>query len=311
MSKKQKEEKLNLFYMNNEGAENKSAPRKDNIKKAKATKRKEAIKGKKEISINEKDKAKNTKKRRISKKKVVLFLLKWTSILVLIIGSFIFLTTTPIFNIKEIKVKGNEQVTYDEIVSLSGLQKDTNLLKNTKATLEKCIKQNAYIKNVEIKRILPDTIEINVEEKQKAFMLKFVNGYAYVDSQGYILQISSEKIQLPILNGYVTNEEDIVPGNRLCSEDLEKLEIAIKIVQAVKEAGIEQQITSVNISNKQEYSIYIKKEKKEIYLGDGSNLTDKMLYAKAILEAEKENEGEIFLNGDLNNKFQPFFREKV
>ena len=28
-------------------------------------------------------------------------------------------------------------------------------------------------------------------------------------------------------------------------------------------------------------------------------------------EAEKGKQGDIFVNGDLNNKFQPYFREKV
>ena len=31
----------------------------------------------------------------------------------------------------------------------------------------------------------------------------------------------------------------------------------------------------------------------------------------AIIEAEKGKQGDIFVNGDLNNKFQPYFREKV
>ncbi len=36
-----------------------------------------------------------------------------------------------------------------------------------------------------------------------------------------------------------------------------------------------------------------------------------MLYVQAIIEQEKGKEGEIFLNGDLNNGFRPYFREKV
>ena len=36
-----------------------------------------------------------------------------------------------------------------------------------------------------------------------------------------------------------------------------------------------------------------------------------MLYAISIMEKEKQIEGDIYVNGDLNNKFQPYFREKV
>ena len=52
-------------------------------------------------------------------------------------------------------------------------------------------------------------------------------------------------------------------------------------------------------------------ENKYVHLGDSSNLSNKMLYVVAILEKEKENAGDIFVNGDLNNKFQPYFRQKV
>ena len=36
-----------------------------------------------------------------------------------------------------------------------------------------------------------------------------------------------------------------------------------------------------------------------------------MLYVMSIIEAEIGKLGDIFVNGDLNNKFQPYFREKV
>lgn len=302
---KKVEEELNLFYMNNSGTEKKSVPTKNKKKKQKKKVTKEKIK---ETTINKKGKS---NKRRINKKKVAIFILKWTSILALIIGATIFMMTTPIFNIKNINIIGNSQVSNNQIISLSEIQIETNIFRNSKSKISRNIKQNAYIKNVQIKRLLPDTMEITVEEKAKMFMLQFVNGYAYIDNQGYILEIVSQNLDIPILKGYSTSEEDIVEGNRLCTEDLEKLEIAIRILQAVKDTGIEESITNVDITDKQEYSLYIESEKKVIYLGDGSNLTDKMLFAKAILEAEKGNEGEIFINGDLNNKFQPFFREKV
>ena len=54
-------------------------------------------------------------------------------------------------------------------------------------------------------------------------MLNFVNGYVYIDTQGYILEISEEKLELPIISGYKTREEKIVEGNRLEIEDLENL----------------------------------------------------------------------------------------
>ena len=52
-------------------------------------------------------------------------------------------------------------------------------------------------------------------------------------------------------------------------------------------------------------------EKKEIYLGDKTNLSSKILYIPTILSENKGKEGTIYLNGNVNDGFQPRFREKV
>ncbi len=101
------------------------------------------------------------------------------------------------------------------------------------------------------------------------------------------------------------------PGSRLNTEDLQKLEDVIKIIDATNEAELNGKVTSIDITDKNEYSIYLSEDKKEVHLGDANNLSNKMLYVMAILEDEQGKEGEIFVNGDLNNKFNPYFREKV
>ena len=106
-------------------------------------------------------------------------------------------------------------------------------------------------------------------------------------------------------------EEELNLGKRLNNEDLDKLEDIIKIMSSGIENGLEGKITSIDITDKNDYIIYIEEQKKKIHLGDVSNLSNKMLYILAIMEQETGKEGEIFVNGDINNKFQPYFREKT
>lgn len=101
------------------------------------------------------------------------------------------------------------------------------------------------------------------------------------------------------------------PGSRLNTEDLQKLEDVIKIINATNEAGLNGKVTSIDITDKSEYSIYLAEDKKQVHLGDATNLSNKMLYVVSILEDEQGKEGDIYVNGDLNNKFNPYFREKV
>ena len=143
------------------------------------------------------------------------------------------------------------------------------------------------------------------------FNIEFMNGYAYINNQGYILEISQEKLDLPVIQGAKTSEEKIVPGNRLDKEDLEKLETAITITKIWKNNEIEQKITSIDITDRLEYTMYVEEEKQKIYLGNDTNLNNKILWVQAIMKDNKGIEGEIYVNGDLNDKFKPRFKQKV
>lgn len=268
---------------------------------------------KNKIKKDEKQRRALTKKERKRKKKIkrIKFFLKLILFAGLVSGTIIFALTSPIFNIKDIKVINNNQVQADTIISLSELKKEDNIFKFYGKNVVNKIKENAYIENVKIHRKLPNTIEIKVEERTPTFSVDYMGKYAYINTQGYILEIAETNNGMTIIQGATTKEEDIQPGNRLCNEDLSRLEETIKILDSANENKLEGKVTSIDISNKNEYSIYIESEKKKIHLGDSTNISNKMLYVLAIIEKEKGKEGDIFVNGDLNNKFQPYFREKV
>ena len=261
----------------------------------------------------EQTKQKMSKKQRqiLKKKKRIKRMLKFTALLIIIIAGIIFALVSPIFNIKEINISNNNQINTETIISLSQLNLGQNIFKFNKNKVNKNIKTNAYIESVEIKRKLPNKVQIQIEERKQEYNVEFLNGYAYINNQGYILQISEEKQALPTIQGISTPDEQIVEGNRLNSEDLEKLEVIIQIMNICKNYELDSKITNIDISTKDEYTLYLEEEKKTIYLGDKSNLSNKMLYVQVIIEENRGKEGAIFVNGDLNNNFKPRFKEKV
>ncbi len=254
----------------------------------------------------------NKNQRRIEKrKKRIKRIVKWTSLILIIAGGITFALVSPIFDIKEIRVEGNEQVSSETIVSLSGLAKGKNIFQYMSSNVEKQIKENPYVEQVKINRIIPNEVKITIEERQKRFSLAFLDGYVYLNSQGYLLEITNDPLDYPILQGASTPEEQIVVGNRLDTSDLEKLGTVIQIMDAAKSCELDTKVTSLDMSDKNEYSMVMESEKKTIHLGDGTNLSNKMLWVKSILEDNQGIEGDIFVNGDLNNKFKPRFRAKV
>lgn len=249
------------------------------------------------------------RKRRNQKIKIVLEIFL---ILGILIGGTTFAMISPIFNIKDIQVVNNQYLDSETIISLSELKPEENIFRFDGGKVIKKVKENPYIKNVKIHRKIPNTIQIEIEEREHSYSVDFLGKYAYIDKQGYILEINEDNKQKPIIQGIITPEDQVLEGKRLNNEDLEKLEDVIKIMNATKEYELDTKVTSIDISNKNEYSVYLKEEKKKVYLGDNTNLSNKMLYVNAIIMGEdKGKAGEIFANGDLNKKFKVYFRESL
>lgn len=330
MSKKTKETNMNLYYLNNGQAINEAEKRKmakEREKRIKQNKQKDSKKDQFDletetvIQMTNRNKIKKDqeKKKQLTKKeqkrrrriKKIFFILKLIISIGIIAGGIVFALTSPIFNIKDIQVSNNNQVPQETIISLSSLKYDENIFRFYGSNVIENIKQNAYIQNVIIHRKLPNTVQIEVEERVHKYSVDFMGQYAYINNQGYVLEISEDSKGLPIIQGITTSEEQVVPGARLNVEDLEKLENVIKIIDISAENGLDSKVTSIDITDKNEYSIYLSEERKTVHLGDCSNLSNKMLYVVAILEQTKDQEGQIFVNGDLNNGFQAYLKPKI
>ena len=255
-----------------------------------------------------------TKKQEMArrKRKRVLRVIKYLTLLAIIIGGIVYTLLSPIFNIKNIEVYGNSKISSDTIISLSGLSINQNIFSFWTSDIKDAIKQNAYIDKVQISRKIPDKIEISVQERVATYMLTLGNAYVYINNQGYILEITSKKLAVPVIIGYNTPAEEIVEGNRLNETDLEKLNDVLKIMEAASSGDnkLAELITQIDISDKNNYILDISSEKKKIYLGDVSDLSTKILWINKILKDEEKNEGTIYLNVNLNVE-EPYFREKV
>lgn len=258
----------------------------------------------------EEEKIENKKNKKKKKKnKYNVKLITFISCFLLIIASVIFALTAPIFNIAKIEVTGNSKVQTENIKSLSGLKIGENIFKFNSSVISN-IKENAYIENVEVKRALPDTVKIKVTEREVKYQINLINSYVYIDKYGYILENSAEKKAVPTIVGLKITEDDLMKKTRLEGKDIETLNKILKITEAAKIINIDNIITEINTENDTDYVLYIESEAKTIYIGDTTNLTNKMLYIQKILQNEKGKSGKVFVNKDMTTGFKPYFREE-
>lgn len=241
-------------------------------------------------------------KKRKKRKKI----LRKIIILVITLGIIVFLTTSPTFKIQEISVKGNEQLDKEKILEIADLKIGDNIFIKNGKILEVKLKQNGYVESVKINKFYPSKIEIEISERQKQFQIKTeTEKYIYIDEQGYILEKTDNKLDVPIITGMEINETEIQNQKRLEEKNLNKMENILQICEEFKKIEIENKITQIDLEN--EYVIYLENEGLTINLGNASNLKNRMYYVNAILKQESGNSGIIYVNGNLNEGFMPYF----
>lgn len=299
--------------------EEKKKPKNKNKKNLNNNKEKQDIKKENirpnpnKVKLKAKEKKMSPKQILAKKKRQAVFrLVKWTSLVLIIIGAIIFTIMSPIFNVKNIKVEGNSYLSEEQVISLSRIEIENNMFKYNKKEIIKNIKENAYIENVEVKRSIPDTVEIKITERKTSFMIQFANAYAYINNQGYILEISNKALEYPILTGFSTPVEELQEGKRLNKEDLKKLSDVLEIMESATSNEIASLITEINIENSDNYVLELKSKNKVVNLGDTSNLSTKMLWIQTFNKLEGSTKGEIMLNMNLNDdKNKPYFRRNI
>lgn len=235
-------------------------------------------------------------------RKIIIIALAIVAIIIFLVSDF--------FNIKEINVENNEIVSKEEIISLSQISNSKNIFGINKNVIKNNIKQNSYVENVIVTRKFPNKLVLHVEERKVKYMIQLGEAYIYLNNQGYILDISNEKKDKPILLGIKTDVSQFKKGKRLISEDLKKMDIVNRIYEVSNNNEIISLISKIDISDCKNYTLYLESEKKTVYLGDCSDLNTRILYVKAIVEQESGKDGEIFVNVDLNQD-NVFFREKI
>ena len=107
----------------------------------------------------------------------------------------------------------------------------------------------------------------------------------------------------------LTDLSNITAGDRLEKEDLLKINSLNTIVETAKNYELLSLIKRIDITNSQQYLLYLDDEGKIAYIGDETDLNTKIMWIKKISDTYKQNKGKIFVNMDLNTK-KPYFREE-
>lgn len=163
------------------------------------------------------------------------YLLKFIILVAVLTGIYIGLHV-DYFNINGIAVGGNKEISDEEIVKLSEIKTGENIFDVHPLLAEKRIKKNLYIETVDVKRKLPDKIEIIVSERSGKAQFRMGKKYVVTDNTGMVLEISDEEKDITLISG-------ITVKNAKLKETVEVKETAeynkvMKLIKAAEDGDL-------------------------------------------------------------------------
>ncbi len=109
--------------------------------------------------------------------------------------------TSDYFLINHIDISGNNNVTNEEILAASGVSVGQNNISISIEEIEGALEKNPWLERVSVKRVLPDILEIAVQERIPKFWILEGGVMCYADQYGKaIVPVDNVPVQsLPVL----------------------------------------------------------------------------------------------------------------
>ena len=169
------------------------------------------------------------KKKRRRKKHYLLRLL----ILLLICAGLYFVAHIEYFTVDGIAVAGNEEVSDQEVLKLSELQTGMNIFDVHPWFVERRIKKNLYIEDVDVDRKLPNEIVIHVTERSGKAQFKMGKKFVITDNNGMVLEISKEERQVTLVDNIQVENAELKETIEVKESDA--YEKAMKVIKAMED----------------------------------------------------------------------------
>ena len=223
---------------------------------------------------------------------------------VLVIGAIV-AALTLFFKVEDFVVEGSARYTKEEIVEASGIEIEDNLfLLNKYRAAQSVFEQLPYVESAVIKRALPSTIRITVQECSAAAGIVQQDGTWLVSAQGKILEQSFDIPRgCPVVTGGVAVEPAL--SMPLVLDTDFKTDALLALLDAARTRGVLTNINSVDLSDDSALQLtYL--DRFAVKMPWTADMDYKLQSIAAVVERLEENEtGTINLMTDGKASFVP------
>ncbi len=229
---------------------------------------------------------------------------KVIAIVCLCTGILLLLLLSPLFNITEVRVVGNEKVAPEAIVQASGISQGTNIFKINPGKSEKQLMTMAYVDKVRVVRKFPAVVEIQIIESREAAYIYFIGNYVGIDEKGKILEIKPKdaQIELPVILG--TNVTEFGIGEYVKIDDEEKQKAIFEILRQLEINEISSMLKTIDVYDLKDIKFFTSSES-TVNIGSMEDIIYKISFLKKILEEPGDKRGAVI---DMTNPEKVTYR---
>ncbi|HZK57154.1 MAG TPA: FtsQ-type POTRA domain-containing protein [Clostridia bacterium] len=202
--------------------------------------------------------------------------------LLFIFWSMYYLLQSDLMNLENIVLEGNSYVNKDEIVSISNLVINRNIFKYNLKEIKQNIMLHPYIKGVNVHRKLPNTIVVQIEERQEYAIILYMGSYIYIDEEGIVLRASDSYIASDNILITGIDFKNFKVGDKVEAINNDNLGLVMDLLKVANLITICDMISEINIGEESNIRI-ITFDGSEVLLGESKNPAYLMMALNEIL----------------------------
>ena len=186
------------------------------------------------------------------------------------------------FNIKNINVNGLVKLKAENVIRISGVKNDQNIITMKQSKVRESLMKNPYIKDAYIEKNFPSGMDINIIERMEFFCVPYMGAYIIIDEEGMALRVENDinNLDRPILTGIDLDGFKI--GKKISIKNEDILQRLLNLLNACIGSDILENISEINIDEKSQIRLRTYRGI-VVLIGEGENLEYKIPFLKEIL----------------------------
>jgi cell division protein FtsQ len=176
-------------------------------------------------------------------------------------------TASAFFDVHSIEVRGANRVSREEVERVVRAETARTSVWNADLeTMRGQIEKMPFVKSVAVSRILPDGIRVNITERVPRAIARTGAGDFWVDDDAFVLG-KAEKNDLSkafVIAGWDENKSE-----KAARDNQERVKIAVRLREDLKNIGIENRVAGLNLTSLQEPQVTVEDsgETVSVFLG--------------------------------------------